>query len=517
MSSKGLGFGALLLAACSEDAAASRTTDIGRAIDLPSAAADADDAVTVEDAPVSDAAVDDLPAVTDVATVEDVPDDAPAPADAAVSIGLALPCTDAADAVYVTPAGLPALTADRRGDVVRCAVDPAQSLATVNENLRAANVEGVTAAWPVDVYRVAFRTMRNGIAEGMSSARVYLPHGATGPRPLVVVGHPSEGIADSCAPSRRPDTLRDVALPWAARGYPVIAPDYAGLGTDGIQGYLDNRDTAQSLLDGARALRRLLTPGSLSSRIVLVGYSQGGGAVIAAQGLARTYGADGEVAAVVAYAPQWPSRLNSFQLISALRNPDALTISFGLTAPVAVTSMAYAYYENHVGTGRGVEALPTAVRVTSRSAIESLCLVAYGGYVQGLQLRVRDWLDPALREGFLACVDGPSGAGCTGAGRGFYEHVRANVDTYGGGEAGAPILYVQGMLDTIIPPAQEASCNLLRLQRAGATVELCTDDVALHSTVVERNARRALAWVEARLDGRTIPGCTGPALPACAP
>lgn len=510
----------LALAACSESVTATRSTDLGRAVDVPSAsdAPDAlgDDVPATKDAPATDLG-DDLPPTTDAAT-DDVVVDAAAPSDAGVAVALAGPCTDAADAVYVTPAGLPTLTPERRGDVVRCATDPAQSVAAVNGNLRAANVDGVTATYPVDVYRIAFRTYRNDVAEGLSSARVYLPHGVTGPRPMVVVAHPSEGLADNCAPSRRPDTLRDVALPWATQGYPVIAPDYAGLGTDGTQGYLDNRDTAQSLLDGARALRRLLAPGSLSSRIVLVGYSQGGGAVIAAQGLARTYGADGDIAAVVAYAPEWPSRLNSFQLISALRNPDALTISYGVTTPAVVTSMAYAFYENHVGRGRGAEALPAAVRATTPPAIDSLCLVAYGGYVQGLQLRVRDWLDPTLRMGFLACADAPTGAACTGPGRAFYEHVRANVDTWGGGAGdGAPIFYVQGMLDTIIPPAQEAACNLLRLQRAGASVEVCTDEFGLHSTVVERNARRALAWVAGRLDGRDVAPCNGPAMPACAP
>ena len=51
---------------------------------------------------------------------------------------------------------------------------------------------------------------------------------------MVVVAHPSEGMADSCATSRHPDSLRDLALPWAAQGYPVIAPDYAGLGTAGV-------------------------------------------------------------------------------------------------------------------------------------------------------------------------------------------------------------------------------------------------------------------------------------------
>ena len=59
-------------------------------------------------------------------------------------------------------------------------------------------------------------------------------------------------------------------------------------------------------------------------------------------------------------------------------------------------------------------------------------------------------------------------SGCAGVGRDFYQYVRSNYETWAGGDpAGAPVLYVQGMLDTIMPPAQEAACNVQRLQRAG--------------------------------------------------
>jgi len=501
-------------AAATTDAAAPRDAPVVDAPDAPSST----DVLATPDVPESPDAPPKPEDAADAPDVADVPGDAPdlAP-DAAVTVALAVPCADSAGDVYVTPAGLPTFSMERRGDVVRCAVDPAQGLATVESNLRAASVEGVSAAWPVDVYRIAFRTMRNAVGEGLSSARVYLPHGAPGPRPLVVVAHPSEGLGDGCATSRRADTLRDLALPWAARGYPVIAPDYAGLGTDGTQGYLDNRDTAQSLLDAARALRRMVAPGSLASRIVLVGHSQGGGAVLSAQSLVRSCGADGEVAAAVVYAPEWPSRINAFRLLEALRHPDALTISYGITAPVVATSMAFAYFENHLGPGRGAEAFPPALRVSSPGAITSLCLTAYGGYVQGLALHVRDWLDEPVRAGFVACAADPSGAACTGPGRGFYEFVRDNVELAQGDPAGAPVLYVQGMLDTIMPPSQEAACNLLLLRRAGVDVEVCTDDVALHTTVVGRNTRHAMAWAEGRLSGTAVAPCTGPAMPECSP
>src|SRR5438105_3942472 len=93
-----------------------------------------------------------------------------------------------------------------------------------------------------------------------SAEAVYVTPGAL-PLPVIVGAHPTVGMGDSCAPSRDPAQLRDVALPWAASGYAVIAPDYAGFGNEGVEGYLNNRDQAHALLDGARALRKLLVAG----------------------------------------------------------------------------------------------------------------------------------------------------------------------------------------------------------------------------------------------------------------
>lgn len=74
------------------------------------------------------------------------------------------------------------------------------------------------------------------------------------PLPVVAVAHGAEGLADNCAPTRRPYGLFEMALPWASRGYAVIGPDFAGLGSAGVQGYVDNHDTGYSMLDAVRAL-----------------------------------------------------------------------------------------------------------------------------------------------------------------------------------------------------------------------------------------------------------------------
>jgi len=206
--------------------------------------------------------------------------------------GPAVACDDTTSGVYVTPAGLPAMTMDARGAIVRCAFDSTLSLSDAASQLATASDTGVTATSGATVYRIAYRTYREDGVAGVSTARVYLP---TTPRalplPIIAVAHSTVGLAPSCAPSEDPTSLENLALPWAANGYAVIATDYAGLGNEGIQGYAANHDQAHSLLDSVRALRALVDPRALGDQVLLVGYSQGGGAVLAAQGLAGAYGA----------------------------------------------------------------------------------------------------------------------------------------------------------------------------------------------------------------------------------
>jgi hypothetical protein len=83
--------------------------------------------------------------------------------------------------------------------------------------------------------------------------------------------------------------------------------------------------------------------------------------------------------------------------------------------------------------------------------------------------------------------------------------------------AGAPVLYVQGLADTIMPPAQEAACNVAGLTAAGVAVQVCTDSPADHTDVVARNVATGLAWSEAMLSGATPSACSSNGMPACQP
>ncbi len=428
----------------------------------------------------------------------------------------AIACADAVSDVYVTPANLPPMTNSTRGDIVRCAVDSDLDLATVQNQVAAKGI-AATMLSSVHLYRIAFRTVRGDGSAGVSTARVYLPSlPAARPVPLVVIGHPTDGLAPSCAPSTDPTSNQDLALPWAGGGDAVIVPDYAGLGNEGVQSYLDNRDQAHAILDGARALRKLLPAGATATDVLAVGYSQGGGAVLSAQAIARDYGLDGTLAGVIAFAPEWPTRLNSFGYVDELNNPTELTIATGISDNVVTVMRSYAYFYNRVGASDAGDAFPASARSGIDGAATTLCQTPLGGYLQGTATHVGDLFDPTFRTALLDCIaNGDTDAGCVDPAKSWYDYLVANFVT--NDAAGAPILYLQGLADPIMPPAREAACNLAKLQADGVTPQVCVDGPADHQTLVGRNMDFALSWAQALSGGTALPSCSAAGMPACTP
>jgi len=428
----------------------------------------------------------------------------------------AVTCTDAADAVYITPS-LPTFTPASRGDVVRCAPDYTLALSDVQSQTSGKGLS-TTMTTGVSVYRIAFRTERGDGSPGVSTARVYLPAAPRAlPLPVLVAAHPTNGLADSTAPSMDPTSNEDLALPWAGLGYAVIVPDYAGLGNEGVQSYLDNHDQAHAVLDGARALRKLLASGVFSSQVAVIGYSQGGGAALSAQALASSYGCDGTLAAVVAFAPEWPTRMSSFGFVDMLENPSELTIETGISFNVVEVMRTYAYFYNRVGVPHADDGFPSTQRTGFDGAINSLAEVPLGGYLQANALHISDFIDDAFRASLLACIeDGETDAGCVDPGKSYFEFLSQNFVTPD--PNGAKVLFVQGLADYVMPAASEGACNVAYLKAGGVTPQVCVDPAAQHQTVVGRNMDFAIPWLEAALTGTAAPACTATGtLPACAP
>ncbi len=161
-----------------------------------------------------------------------------------------------------------------------------QSLERANQNIRLlySSTEGLFAKRKVAV-----------------SGALFLPYGVPpdGGWPLLGWAHGTVGIADHCAPSWDGRQDRDTRYLnfWLARGYAIVASDYQGLGTEGIHPYLATRPAAYSNLDIIRAVQQGGFP--VSSKVVLIGQSQGAGAALATAGYAPEYAPELDIRGVV--------------------------------------------------------------------------------------------------------------------------------------------------------------------------------------------------------------------------
>ncbi len=118
---------------------------------------------------------------------------------------------------------------------------------------------------------------------------------------VVVWEHGTVGSGDSCAPSNNQlnNNFRGLASSLLAQGYVIVAPDYEGLGTQGIHPYLNLKSAAQSAIYAVRAFKEQ-QGNRFNGAWVSVGQSQGGHASLATAQFADE---DPNYKAAVAAAP----------------------------------------------------------------------------------------------------------------------------------------------------------------------------------------------------------------------
>ncbi|HUQ02322.1 MAG TPA: hypothetical protein VM261_07475 [Kofleriaceae bacterium] len=422
-------------------------------------------------------------------------------------------CDDVAGELYVTPASLPPLTPSTRGAIVRCVLGPELSAAEAQAVAEDAGAT-ITADTGVRVLKIAYRTVRSDGTAAVTTATVWLPlEPRAQPVPVALIARSTSGIADDCAPSRGDNPLPELGLPFATHGMAAIAPDFAGLGNEGTHAYLDNRESAAQLFDGVRALRALVGD-TIGDPVLALGYSQGGGVVLSAQALEHEMMGARTLRAVVAMAPQWPTRVSSFGYERVLRDPEMITAVAGLAPPTVTVLRQYGWFANHLGAARAGETFPAAERDDVIDQIESLCTVELGGALDAQQPRVHDFLDESFRVAMLACIDGA--AGCVEPAASFHAWLGANVVT--ADPVGARVLVVQGLGDQVMPAASEAACDVAKLRAEGLMPDVCSDTFATHDSILERKIEHAAAWAEAVAFGNVAaPTCSSTFLPPCTP
>ncbi|MBA2437812.1 MAG: alpha/beta fold hydrolase [Acidimicrobiia bacterium] len=297
------------------------------------------------------------------------------------------------------------------------------------------------------------------------SGRVYAPGGpspAEG-RPVVSWAHGTVGVADACAPSRTGDQVPGLAELLGA-GYVVAATDYEGLGTPGTHPYLVGDSEGRSVLDAARAARRIDGAGA-GNRVVAAGHSQGGHAVLFAGMLADDYAPELELLGVVASAP-------AAELTTLLRSAVPISLAFGLVA-----SAIYAYdqtYDELV-----LEDVLTPAAIERIGVVEEVCL-------QG----VTDAFSDQLTSAWL--VDNPLDVEPWAA--------RVAENEPGSAEISAPVLVVQGTVDFVVF-ASSTDTAVERLCDGGNTVDYRRYPGAGHGEVLAEAGSEILAWIAERVAG----------------
>nr|MCU0271335.1 lipase family protein [Acidimicrobiales bacterium] len=182
------------------------------------------------------------------------------------------------DAFYTPPSPLPA---GRPGDIIWARPSSFYPVPLVRSSVN---------AWQV-MYRSTSATGQPIAVTGT----VLVPRTwYWGPRPIVGFANGTQGVGDSCAPSKSLAAGLNYEGAFIQnllnKGWAVAITDYEGLGTPGDHTYVVGRSEGAAVLDSVRAATRLPGSGlSTTAPVGLMGYSQGGGAVGWAAELAPSY------------------------------------------------------------------------------------------------------------------------------------------------------------------------------------------------------------------------------------
>jgi hypothetical protein len=272
-------------------------------------------------------------------------------------------------AVLVTACGTSSQTSQVSDSITpgTLALDPPFRIASLNAATLGAELGATTAgaqllqitgapACGVDFYYVKFWTVGGASEATESSGALMVPTGATGcsgPRPIVLYAHGTNtnqalNIADVTDPTNTEGAL--IAAMFAAQGYIVVAPNYAGydISTLGYHPFLNAAQQSGEMMNILAAARTAL-PKTLSSsttdngQLFVTGYSEGGHVAMATQRALQAAGAT-----VTAAAPMsGPYALEAFGDAIFFGSVDLGSTVF---APLLASSYQHAYGNVYVAT-----------------------------------------------------------------------------------------------------------------------------------------------------------------------
>jgi hypothetical protein len=147
----------------------------------------------------------------------------------------------------------------------------------------------------VDVKYIKYGTVGGKNEATDASGALMVPTGTaaqcTGARPIVLYAHGTNitklynlaEIADSTNPANSESVL--LAAMYAAQGYIVVAPNYAGYDTSSLSyhPYVNADQQSKDMIDALAAAKSALPAGKASAKLFVTGYSQGGFVAMATQ------------------------------------------------------------------------------------------------------------------------------------------------------------------------------------------------------------------------------------------
>jgi hypothetical protein len=333
-------------------------------------------------------------------------------------------------------------------------------------------------------WRLLFRSQDAAGRATVSSGMVFAPDGPApaGGRPVLAWAHGTVGMGTACAPSRAKSPLAQLQPfldPILRQGWVVAAPDYAGLGTPGVQAYLVGVAEAHDVLNSVRAARALPQAGAGQS-LAIWGHSQGGQSSLFAAALAQNYAPELHLMAAGAAAPV-------AEVVPLFREQYDKAIVWAIGPEVAV-----AWPATYPGLPLSNVLTPAALR--SYQATAQLCII--DAAVRGM---VREDL---LHEQFFG-IDPTT----LPAWRGALEANTAPLPP-----TGIPLLIAQGLADEVVLPNTTA----LLVQRycaAGAPLTTFWDPKASHAQIATAAGPMFAGWLADRAAGKPQQLTCGEALP----
>lgn len=324
-------------------------------------------------------------------------------------------------------------------------------------------------------------TNDRGIAEQVTGV-VIAPAGAPPKkgRPVLAWAHGSWGVVGKCTFSEGASffSITPGLSDAIARGYVVVATDYAGLGTPQPHPYLVGLSAAHSVLDSVRAARSIPEAGA-SKRFAVWGESQGGHAALFTGEQASSYARELDLVGVAAAAP-----------------PTELADNLALGSDPSIRAFLTAYTADSWSRHYNVS-LATLGKVTTQKLIQKLaqnCITPSKMPNLGTIVRITI-LRRDLKGVDLGKIDPWAGL--------------ARLNSAGSRPISQPLLIAQNAKDTIVAPDVTLGFARRACQRGTKIRYITMTTKGGHLTSGKDSAAETLNWIDQRFAGTAPPNDCG--------